>query len=92
VRTYNGETMLTLKEASEKYFVPVSWIRKQIGKSILPEGKAVRIVKFPADKNYYVFESEMEEISKPRVYSTEFMEDTRKRYEVNPEDTFEDEA
>jgi hypothetical protein len=85
MRTYETESVLTLKEASEKFDVPVTWLRKQMGKPILAGGKALRVVKFPADKNLYLFLSEVEEISKPRVYSTEFMEKTREDYEKDPE-------
>lgn len=85
MRTFDGETMLTLKEASERYEVPVTWLRKQIGKPILEGHKPVRVVKFPADKNLYLFLSEVEEISKPRVYSTEYIEQTQEEYEVDPE-------
>lgn len=92
MRTYDGQTMLTLKEASEKYFVPVSWIRKQIGKPVLDKGELMRVVKFPADKNYYVFDTEMEQISKPRVYSREYIERTQRDYQEDPEsDSGEDE-
>jgi hypothetical protein len=85
VRTYEGESVLTLKEASQRYDVPVTWLRKQIGKTVLPEGKPVRVVKFPADKNYYLFLSELEEIVKPRVFSWEYIEKTQKDYDNDPE-------
>jgi len=90
MRTLDEETVLTLKEASEKYLVPVSWLRRQIGQPILPGGKLVRGIKFPADKNHYVFLSEMELITMPRVYTTEFTEETQRRYSNNPEDSFDD--
>lgn len=85
MRTFEGETMLTLKEASERYFVPVTWLRKQIGKPLLSGGKPLRVVKFPADKNYYLFLSEVEEIAKPRVYSREFIERTQQEYDEDPD-------
>ena len=85
MRTYEGETLLTLKEASEKYLVPVTWLRKQIGRPVLAGGKPLRYVKFPADKNYYLFMSEVEELSKPRVFSLEYIEGTQEAYEKDPD-------
>ncbi|MBA3825182.1 MAG: hypothetical protein H0X24_14950 [Ktedonobacterales bacterium] len=85
MRKLEDQTVLTLKEASEKYDVPVSWLRRQIGKPVLSESKILRLVKFPADRNFYVFESEVEELSKPRVYSIEYMEATRQAYEEDPD-------
>lgn len=66
------------------FFVPVTWIRKQIGKPLLPGGKPIRAVKFPADKNFYVFQWEIAEISKPRVYAADYIEETQKGYEDDP--------
>lgn len=85
MRTFENQTLLTLKEASEKFMVPVTWLRKQMGKPVLPEGKALRVVKFPADKNYYLFLSEVEEISKPRVFSLDYIEKTQHDYDRDPE-------
>jgi hypothetical protein len=85
MRTFEGETVLNLKEASEKYEVPVHWLRRQIGKPILPGGRTVRVVKFPADKNFYMFLSELEEIAKPRVYSVEYTKLTQEAYEADPD-------
>lgn len=85
MRTLEGETLLTLKEASEKYTVPVTWLRKQLGKPVLPDGKPLRYVKFPADKNFYLFMSEVEELSKPRVYSLEYIEKTQEAYDKDPD-------
>lgn len=90
MRIFENEKVLTLKEASEMFDVPVTWLRKQMGKPVLPGGKALRVVKFPADKNYYLFQSEIEIISKPRVFSTEYMEETRKKYEENPDEWTEE--
>ena len=85
MRTFEGEAVLNLKEASEKYEVPVHWLRRQIGKPILTGGRTVRVVKFPADKNFYMFLSELEEIAKPRVYSAEYTKLTQEVYEADPE-------
>lgn len=85
MKTFEGETVLNLKEASEKYDVPVHWLRRQIGKPLLPGGSLVRVVKFPADKNFYMFLSELEEIAKPRVYSVEYIKLTQNEYEADPE-------
>lgn len=85
MRTFENETVLTLKEASEKYEVPVTWLRKQIGKPILAGGKMLRVVKFPADKNYYLFLSEVDEISKPRIFTLEYVEQTQKEYDKDPD-------
>jgi hypothetical protein len=85
MRNLGGEVVLTLKEASERYFVPVTWLRKQIGKPVLPGGKLLRVVKFPADKNYYLFLSEVEQIAQPRVFSPEYIERTQKEYEDDPD-------
>lgn len=85
MRQLDGETMLTLKEASEKFTVPTSWIRRQLGKPVLPEGGVVRVVKFPADKNMYVFESEMKLLIMPRIFSLDYIEHTQKQYEENPD-------
>jgi hypothetical protein len=85
MRTFEGETVVTLKEASERFMVPVTWLRKQMGKPVLQGGKPLRVVKFPADKNYYLFLSEVEEISKPRVFSLEYIEKTQRDYERDPD-------
>lgn len=85
MRTYEGETVLTFKEASERFEVPVTWLRKQSGKPVLPGGKALRVVKFPADKNYYLFLSEVEVISMPRVFSSEYIAKTQDDYNTNPD-------
>lgn len=85
MRTFEGETVVTLKEASEKFEVPVSWLRLQMGKRVLPDNKALRVVKFPADKNYYLFLSEVEQIAMPRVFSSEYIEKTQMDYEADPE-------
>lgn len=85
MRTFEGETVLTLKEASEKYEVPVSWLRRQIGKAVLSSGGVLRVVKFPADKNFYLFLSEVDEIAKPRVYSVEYTKLTQEAYNRDPE-------
>lgn len=85
MRTFEGETVVTLKEASERFEVPVTWLRKQIGKPVLSGGQALRVVKFPADKNYYLFLNEIEEISKPRVFSSEYIASTQQSYEQDPE-------
>ena len=85
MRTIEGETVLTLKEASKKFDVPVTWLRSQLGKLVLPDDKALRLVKFPADKNYYLFLSEVEKIAMPRVFSSEFIEKTQLDYDQNPE-------
>jgi hypothetical protein len=45
----------------------------------------VRVVKFPADKNYYLFLTELEEIAKPRVFSLEYIEKTREEYDKDPD-------
>ncbi len=90
MRTYEGENVVTLKEASERFDVPVTWIRKQMGKPVLPDGKVLRVVKFPADKNYYLFLSEVAKISVPHVYSSEYIEKTQLDYEADP-DKSEDE-
>src|SRR5690348_8493070 len=76
MRAFGNETVVSLKEASEQFMVPVTWLRKQIGKPVLPGGKALRVVKFPADKNYYLFLSEVEEISKPRVFNLDYIAKT----------------
>jgi hypothetical protein len=85
MRQFEGEQVLTLKEASEKFDVPVSWLRRQIGKPMLANGELVRVVKFPADKNFYMFLSELEEIAKPRVYSIDYIKLTQEAYEKDPE-------
>jgi len=85
MRSYEGETVLTFKEASERFTVPITWLRKQVGRPVLPGGKLLRLVKFPADKNYYLFLSEVEEISKPRVFSPEYIERTQREYEQDPD-------
>jgi hypothetical protein len=43
------------------------------------------VVKFPADKNFYMFLSELEEIARPRVYSVEYTKLTQDAYEADPE-------
>lgn len=85
MRQFENETVLTLKEASDKYMVPVTWLRRQIGKPVLSGGRPFRLVKFPADKNFYVFMSEVEEISKPRVYSLDYIAKTQEDYEKDPD-------
>jgi hypothetical protein len=85
MRQFEGEQVLTLKEASEKFDVPVSWLRRQIGKPMLANGGLVRVVKFPADKNFYMFLSELEEIAKPRVYSIDYIKLTQEAYDKDPE-------
>lgn len=85
MRTYQGETVLTFKEASEQFEVPITWLRKQSGKPVLPGGMALRVVKFPADKNYYLFLSEVEVISKPRVFSSEYIAKTQTDYDTDPD-------
>lgn len=83
MRTFEGEIVLTLKELSEKHDVPVSWLRKQIGKSILPGGGVLRMVRFPADKNFYLFVNEVDVIAKPRVYGEDYIKRTQEVIEQN---------
>ncbi len=87
MRTLENEAVLTFKEVSQKYEVPITWLRKQLGKPVLPGGKTLRVVKFPADKNYYLFDSEAEIIAKPRVFSSEYIEKTQEDYEADPNNT-----
>jgi hypothetical protein len=87
MRTLENETVLTFKEVSQRYNVPVTWLRKQLGKPVLPGGKALRMVKFPADKNYYLFESEVQAIAMPRVFSSEYVAKTQEAYDKDPDNT-----
>lgn len=85
MREMNGETLLTLKEASEKFFVPTYWLRRQLGKPRLPNGKVVRFVKFPSDKNYYVYLSDVEQLAMPRVFNPDYIEESQRQYDKDPE-------
>lgn len=90
MKILDGDTLLTLKEASERFSVPTYWFRRQIGKPRLPNGGIVRAVKFPNDKNYYMYLSELEQLAKPMIFNPTFVGESQKEYDANPETMYND--